>query len=167
MSIAWLRAKAPGFNNLSETECSAITDFSLLWSLFEARILDTNGSSNRIWTITGEWHRTGTLRAEVYDTELRYFRQRYFAGDNVTYHFYDLHLRENNRPALVRAVVDGTNNDPRDRVAAIFIIIFRYRNNLFHGIKWQDELAGQFDNFTHANNALMKALAQHGRLAEG
>ena len=43
-------------------------------------------------------------------------------------------------------------------------IIYRYRNNLFHGVKWGYELADQLHNFTHANNALMKALDRYGEL---
>jgi hypothetical protein len=39
MSMQWLLAKAPGFGDLTGEERSAIVDFSLLWSLFEARIL--------------------------------------------------------------------------------------------------------------------------------
>jgi hypothetical protein len=38
MSMQWLLAKAPGFNDLSKEERSAIADFALLWSLFEARV---------------------------------------------------------------------------------------------------------------------------------
>ena len=89
-----------------------------------------------------------------------------YPGD-VTHHFHDLRLRENDRPDIVRAVIDGTNNDPRDRVATILIIVLRFRNNLFHGVKWQYQLAGQLSNFTNANNILMKALEQHGELAAG
>jgi hypothetical protein len=38
MSMTWLLANAPGFENLVKKERSAIVDFCLLWSLFEARI---------------------------------------------------------------------------------------------------------------------------------
>ncbi len=65
---------------------------------------------------------------------------------------------------LVRAVISGSSNDPVARVTTVLIIILRYRNNLFHGVKWSYELAGQFENFTHANNALVTALDRHGQL---
>lgn len=47
MSMQWLLARVPGFNNLSDEERSAIVDFSLLWSLFEARILANSGKGGR------------------------------------------------------------------------------------------------------------------------
>lgn len=169
MSMEWLRANAPGFNNLSDEERSAIVDFSLLWSLFEARLLNTAGSANRLCAVVDSWHAAGTLDAGAYELELSYFRQRYYAEGTVTYHFYNLNCRRNDRVSLLRAVLDGSNNDPRDCLSAILIIIFRYRNNLFHGInllhgiKWQYELAGQLGNFTNANRVLMKSLERHGQ----
>jgi hypothetical protein len=48
---------------------------------------------------------------------------------------------------------------------AALIIVLRYRNNLFHGIKWQYKLFGQLDNFETANAILMKTLDRYGRLA--
>lgn len=166
MSMQWLLARAPGFNDLTAEERNAIVDFTLLWSLFEARILNNAGNAKSIRAVVVAWYEAGTLQPDAYDAQLVYFRMRYFANGAFTYHFDHLHLRPNDQIALVRSVIDGSNNDFCCRVAAVFIIVLRYRNNLFHGVKWQYELAGQLDNFTNANNALMKALEQHGRLRD-
>jgi hypothetical protein len=45
--------------------------------------------------------------------------------------------------------------------------VFRYRNNLLHGVKWQYKLQGQLGNFTTANDVLMRVLERHGALADG
>lgn len=165
--IDWLRAKAHGFNYLSNEEISAILDFSLLWALFESRLLNTEGSARSICDLVDGWQKDGTLDAPSFDPELGYFRQRYFANGAFTDHFDHLHLRRNDQEGVVRAVIDGSDNDPRTRVAAILIIIFRYRNNLFHGVKWQYKLVDQLGNFTAANAVLMKVLDRHGALLEG
>lgn len=165
--VDWLKASAPGFNHLSNDEQSAISDFSLLWGLFEARILNTEGNVTTICNAVDTWQKTGVLDPSYLDVELAYFRQRYFANGAFTYHFDHLHLRKNDQEALVRAVIDGSDDDPRNRVIAVLIIIFRYRNNLFHGVKWQYKLAGQLDNFATANAVLMKVLERHGALADG
>ena len=47
-TIDWLCNNAPGFRDLSGGERDAIMQFSLLWSLFEARTLDTNGNADAI-----------------------------------------------------------------------------------------------------------------------
>jgi hypothetical protein len=166
MSMQWLLARAPGFNDLTAEERSAIVDFSMLWSLFEARILHNEGNARSIRAAVVDWYEAGTLQAEAYDAQLAYFRQRYFANGAFTYHFGHLHLRPNDQKPLVRSVIDGSNDDPVCGVAAVLIVIFRYRNNLFHGMKWQYELAGQLDNFMNANHALMTALDHHGRLQD-
>jgi hypothetical protein len=132
--------------------------------LFEARILNNAGNARSIRAAVASWYEAGTLRAEAYDAQLAYFRQRYFANGTFTHHFDHLHLRPNDQIPLVRSVIDGSNDDSCCRIATVLIVILRYRNNLFHGIKWQYELAGQLDNFTNANNALMTALEHHGRM---
>lgn len=166
-SIEWLKAKAPGFNHLSKDEQDAIADFSLLWSLFESSILNTRGNAANICKAVEAWHAAGSLDAPAFDDELAYFRNRYFLDGNFTGHFDHLHLRNSDREQLVRAVIDGSDNDPRSRAMAVLIIVFRYRNNLFHGVKWQYELKEQLDNFTAANAILMKVLEKHGALAAG
>lgn len=165
--IDWLRAKAHGFNRLSNAEVNAISGFSLLWSLFEARILNTDGSTRAICDVVDVWQNAGTLDAQFLDPELAYFRQRYFANGAFTDHFDHLRLQNNNQEALVRAVIDGSNNDPRDHVVTVLIIVYRYRNNLFHGVKWQYKLADQLGNFTIANAVLMKVLDEYGALGQG
>src|SRR5688500_13440168 len=117
MSMQWLLTNAPGFSNLAIEERAAIVDFSLLWSLFEARILDNSGNANRICNVVDAWRGEQTLQAESYDSALAYFRQRYFADGDVTHHFHNLHLRNNDRPGLVRSVMAGIEDHPRDRVA--------------------------------------------------
>lgn len=164
MSTAWLEAHVPGFEHLSDAERSAIGDFTLLWTLFEARVLATRGSAQRISDAVESWEQAGSSDEASCDAELAYFRDRYFANGDFTHHFYGLNLRANDRPALVRAVLNASDNHPRNRLIAMLIIVLRYRNNLFHGVKWQYNLAGQLDNFSHANSVLMRALEQHGNL---
>lgn len=164
--MQWLMSKAPGFQELTDKDISAIVDFLLLWTLFEARILNNSGSAAKICAAVADWHGSGMLQAEDYKDELAYFRDRYFSDNTFTYNFDHLNLRAKDKAPLVRAVINGSDDNPRTCTAAIFIIIFRYRNNLFHGIKWQHGLAGERNNFINANAALMKALDQFGQLEQ-
>lgn len=167
-TMEWLKAWAPGFDRLSGDEQSAISDFPLLWSLFENRILNTEGNAGNICAAVAAWSQAGTLDAAILDPELAYFRDRYYANGAFTYHFDNLHLRGNrDREPLVRAVMEGSVNDNLSRATAVLIIVFRYRNNLFHGVKWLYKLEGQLGNFTAANTVLMKVLERHGALADG
>jgi hypothetical protein len=153
----WLEARVPGFRELPGDDKRAIHDFSLLWSLFEAQALDCRASARRILDLTRSWANAGALRAERFDVVLHYFRGRYFPGGQSAHCFQQLHLRSNDQPDLVKAVLSGQNDAPADRVASVLIVIWRFRNNLFHGEKWAYGLQGQLSNFTMANDALMTA----------
>ncbi|MGI6855160.1 hypothetical protein [Mesorhizobium sp. 1B3] len=76
-----------------------------------------------------------------------------------------LKLRPADHLDLVRSVLDGSNNDPHDRLLTVLMIVWRFRNNFFHGEKWAYRLQGQLQNFTHANAILMRLLERHGQLA--
>jgi hypothetical protein len=165
MSIQWLSARAPGFQALPDQDRAAIVDFTFLWSLFEAQVMGNFAGADLIGAKVDEWRAAGTLYADQYDGELGYFRQRYFADGEFTHHFPHLNLRAADQPGLVRCVLDGSNNDPRDRLLAVLMIVWRFRNNLFHGGKWAYQLQGQLSNFAHANAVLMRLLEQHGQLA--
>lgn len=52
-AIDWLDRKAPSFRELSSEERDAIMQFSLLSSLFEARVLATQGNAGSILEAAG------------------------------------------------------------------------------------------------------------------
>lgn len=97
--------------------------------------------------------------------ELAYFQHRYFVNGALTHHFAHMHLRPADQPAVVQSVLDGSNNDPRDQLLTVVMIVWRFRNDLFRGEKWAYQLQGQLSNFTHANAALMRLLERHEQLA--
>jgi hypothetical protein len=156
--INWLCSNAPGFAELPEEDRQAIFHFSLLWSLFEAEALGTQGSANAILALTHEWASQGKLNTTSFQDNLTYFRARYFLNGTPTEHLHSLSLRRNDNSALVYSVLKGENTNPADAVAGLLIVIYRLRNNLFHGVKWAYGIHGQRANFDHANAALMKAL---------
>ncbi len=160
-TIDWLEEYAPGFQALSKTERRAITEFLFLWSLFEAKVLNEHGSANVIAASSARWARNGQLTAETFGQELAYFRDRYVADGQFSYHFDHLHLRVNDAAGLVRRVLNGEDGAPGNIAAAVLIIVYRFRNNLFHGLKWSYQLEGQLENFMHANKALKRAIELH------
>jgi hypothetical protein len=158
--IAWLEQRVPGFAALSYEERTAIQQFALLWSLFEGRTLRSEGSARQIMAVIHDGVSTGRIRIEPYEDCLEYFRNRYYEAGNFTHYYQQLKLRGNDNAPLVRAVLCRDNNDAADCISAILIVIYRFRNNLFHGQKWEYELAGQLANFKHANGVLMAAYDQ-------
>lgn len=158
----WLRANAPGYAVLPVADQEVLAGFLFLWSLFEAKTLGEQGNPDAICAAAERWRDRAPLDAEGMTRALRYFRDRYFAEGGPTAHFHDLRFRSGGHRDLVEAVLAGARDDPVEQAAAVLLIVYRLRNNLFHGVKWQYGLAGQRDNFEHANHALMAALTVNG-----
>ncbi|HEY4261978.1 MAG TPA: hypothetical protein VGM98_17540 [Schlesneria sp.] len=157
-SIEWLNANAPGFRNLTLGELEAITHFSLVWSFFEAKVLNNNANTAQLRATAKKLDAAGRLTPTDFDEELSYFRNRYVSGGNFTEFFDGLYLDRQNPDdqALVEGVLRGQNNNLSDIVAALLIIVYRFRNNYFHGEKWAYDMRGQLDNFNRANALLRR-----------
>lgn len=164
-TIDWIRQYAPGYCELSEDERNAITQFLFLWSLFEARALNTRANTNAIVEASKKWADNGQLTEKTFERELSYFQDRYYTDNGFTDHFDNLHLRQNDAPDLVARFLRNECAGLADVAAALLIIVYRFRNNLFHGVKWAYEIQGQLDNFNHANSVLMQAIELHGKSA--
>jgi hypothetical protein len=150
--LAWLEKSVPGFDLLSEQEKEAITNFSLLWSLYEGTILNTEGNANAIIRAVTSLKNRGKLRLEPFGAAIEYFVQRYYDGTSLTYAFHELHLRSNDHRELVERVVRHQSLDDAEILSAVLIVVFRLRNNFFHGVKWVYGIKGQLDNFRYANH---------------
>jgi len=152
--IAWLNDNAPGFSDLQQQEKDAVMQFSLLWSLFEAQVLKSSASSNSILKKCQKWSQQGVLRLDTVQCFLDYFKKRYIEQGKPNDRFKHLHLRKNDKPELVKNVLRGIETDLGNILAVLLIILYRYRNNFFHGIKWAYNFHDQLGNFTNANQLL-------------
>lgn len=157
----WLCEKEPGFGDLTDQERAAVMHFSLLWSLFEAKALATNASADRIYDLVLKWASGHRLEIAPFLQSLAHFRARYSNGPHAAELLHGLNLRHNDKPDLIEMVLRGEDASEPDCVAALLIIVYRLRNNLFHGLKWAYGMRGQLDNFNNANEALMAALDTH------
>ena len=167
MSVnTWLEQHASGYQELQSDERLAILHFSLLWSLFEAEVLTRNGGVDSIAEAVNQWERKGLLTQEIFGQQIKYFRRRYCVNGKFTYDFMQLHLCRSGSPELVKEVLRNEDANAERVATAILIIVYRIRNNLFHGEKWSYGLRGQLENFNHANAALMKAIELQGRVTK-
>jgi len=157
IQLADIERIAPGVEKLSIEEHEALQRFTLLWTLFEAQMLGSNASVKKILEKV-ESIEPEIINAGWFAEHLDYFSNRYIDGGNTNYRFDNLHLRNNDNPDLVRAVLTGENADPASQLIGCLIIVYRFRNNFFHGIKWAYGLQDQLENFTHSASLLRKFL---------
>ena len=164
MYEAWLCERVPGFRALRGADREAFASFLHLWALFEGRLLNERAGPGQICDLAGRWRGDDIARSAPVCAALHYWRHRYFTDGMPNERFRSLLFRSNDREGLVSMVMAGERDDAESVVAAVLLIIYRLRNNLFHGLKWHYGLANQEGNFRHANEVLMEVLDRFGGL---
>ncbi|CAG2148303.1 hypothetical protein [Cupriavidus numazuensis] len=157
----WLTKHAPGFANLSREEREGIAHFAFLWSLFEGRVLNAGGSPEKLVQLAKSMTEQGSVNLALFAGPLEHFRIRYWLDGRPTYLFDGLNFRRGDRRPLVESVLSGQTNSSDDIVSALLLIVYRLRNNLFHGMKWAYGIREQLANFQNANEVLMRVLERH------
>lgn len=143
--IDWINNKYG--TNLTDNDLAEIKNFTLLWNIFDNTIFNTAFSIGLLdQEITNR-----NLQFAPFTNVLIYFQNRYTENGQTNFRFNHLNFRQNDREALVRAVLTNANNNDHDKILAIGIIVYRFRNNLFHGHKNFMEIGQQTENFLNAN----------------
>jgi hypothetical protein len=155
----WLMRNAPGYGALPEAGREALSSFVFLWSLLEGRALGTRASPAKLVEHARIWGEYGGLPTPAVTSALNYFRDRYLTEGAPNGQFHSLAFRSNDGRADVEAALTGRDEGPVEQTAAVLLIIYRLRNNLFHGLKWAVGLHDQQDNFEHANRVLIDAIS--------
>lgn len=131
-----------------------VKDFSLYWNVFEDTVCANNFS---IQIVEQTFQNRNFNRADFQGT-IDYFRNRYVTDGILNEKFPHLHFRNNDRQNFVEQVLLGKLDNTNDIILASTIIIYRFRNNLFHGLKDMKTINFQQDNFEIANHFLQAIL---------
>lgn len=155
--LSGLESIAPGIASLSPDELAAMQKFTLIWTLFESQALDNNASVRKISERVNDIDAL-IIKGGWFNEQLSYFTERYTTEGEINYRFDNLHFRKNDNPNLVCSVLSKECVDPVCQLIVCLTIVYRIRNNFFHGLKWAYGLKDQLDNFTHSTILLNKYL---------
>jgi hypothetical protein len=153
--LEWISGFLSFRQELTGEDIESVRNFSLLWNLFEGLVCNKHASVAALENAVSDMQERHKLRTEDYDKFLKYFTNRYIENGEITRRFGRLNLRKGDRRELVEGVLKGDETAPEKVLLAILIIVYRYRNNLFHGEKSIYDLPNQIDNFRNANQLLM------------
>jgi hypothetical protein len=142
--------------NLDENDLVSIKDFSLIWNIFENSVCNNHYSVQQV----GQTIASRLFNIADFQPQLDYFKNRYVANGATNTRFDNLHFRANDRKESVRQVLLEQVNTVPEIILALMIIVGRFRNNLFHGIKDIQVIDQQKTNFDNAN-AFLKALLSY------
>lgn len=160
----WLKNNIQGYRYLSEDERKVLKYFPLLWSVFEAKALGKRARPDKILEVACLWNDKGLVELKNFKEELDYFRVRFLTNDEANNRFEHLRFSKPANKELVINVLKNQENDIEKIVGAILLIIYRLRNNYFHGEKWAYQFRSQFENFKNANILLMKFIDINSKL---
>ncbi|MDM1537490.1 hypothetical protein [Myroides odoratimimus] len=156
--INWLNHRYG--TSFTENNIQSIKDFSLIWNLFEGKFFETSFSIDKLEKILIDTD----IDIYCFLPYLEYFKNRYVNQEDNTINerFSFLHFRKKDREDFVTEVLLNNENilnyietnTQYKVVLAISIIVYRFRNNLFHGVKNIQHIDQQEENFVTANDFL-------------
>lgn len=139
---------------LNENDLKSVRDFSLIWNIFEGTVCDNNFCISRV----EQEINNRNFSLDEFAPTLYYFRDRYVSNNQTNQRFEQLHFRDNDRKDFVADVLLGNHTETKHIILALVIIVYRFRNNLFHGLKDIRFIDEQESNFDNANTVLTTIL---------
>lgn len=146
-------------NHISPPTFEAIHRFTLLFSLFEAKLLNCKGSQGK-----SERYATTFISSNLVDIGhlnhvYGYFANRYADAHGGKSKYQKLcGNRGGSLGKTVRTIINSSSPSDEKKLTACLFIAFRLRNNLFHGPKWLYTMNDQVDNLNEASNILHSIL---------
>lgn len=138
----------PGYRELDRSAKTRISEFSLVWQLFERQHFQNNATAQKVRV--DPWFGEDQVQIMVSAHRARqYFIDRYVEGENSEARLG--HLIGNQGANLRNCIVEGLVREA-DTIAATRAcgaVCMRLRNNLFHGVKANYGYRDQKDNFKH------------------
>lgn len=141
--------------NLQEEDITNIKDFSLIWNVFEGC-----GVFSANFSITKLESHIQNINFDLieFQNQFTYFRDRYVTNGQTNNRFESLNFRRTDRKQFVADVLCDNLTTSRDIILALAIVVYRLRNNFFHGNKDIRVIDQQKENFINANSFLTTLL---------
>ena len=127
--------------SLTEKKLKPILHFSLLWNLFEFTYFSDSKRLNTNRLIDLSEISCPHLSEDKLNSIFNYFKYRYLSNKQLNNNFDSLQLDKNSRDGIpsnynfCQTILLSINPTKLDMTKASFLIIHRFRNNLFHGRK--------------------------------
>lgn len=156
--LEWLCARESDFSSLTAEEIKAISSFFLIWSYFEEQKLECSADRKKFLKL-GDLLASQNKFSEIFLDEMaNYFQERYVSEGSLNYRFEYLHLEQSRNPQEVFDMLLNADCDAKTKFIGCLFVVYRYRNNLFHGPKWRSFLKEQKANMEMASNFLISIM---------
>ena len=153
----WLRGHIIHADRLDDLTWDAVSGFTVLWNVFESAHCKRWVSVAAIERLADRLGPHFVLPENLLIAR-HFWLDRYVIAGETNHLFEGLHLDRNKREDFVRRVLLNANAPSDDWFKALLLIVYRLRNNLFHGEKGIPDLNDQAKNLSNACLTLATAL---------
>lgn len=158
----WIRQNIRHSVQLEPDTLEVVSDFTLMWSIFEASEAHNENVVDQIGVLSKRVARY--MPTDAIDSQLVYWSKRYIhESGEPTEHFHYLYFREASQIEKSLGVLRNKETSFEDKIEVCLLIVYRYRNNLFHGIKDITLLNSQGENLRNAIELLQIIMPYSGR----
>ncbi|WP_406645697.1 hypothetical protein QEZ52_17165 [Aliisedimentitalea scapharcae] len=160
----WLGDRQYGYRDLNPQIKATLMYFSIVWSIFEFQALDNNASPESITSFVNEkvpadYDFTAFEEAFAYYTQ-RYVEEGKIKGERFNALVGGSQKMQPNKETVagIRSALLGSISTPQGKLIGLLLVVYRLRNNAFHGVKWKRGVDDQHDNFEQAICVLINAM---------
>jgi len=158
----WIRNNLKASVNLSDDLAAAVSDFALTWAIFEASEGErTNCIPEKLFPLAEKL--SHKVSETFVDDLLAYWSIRYVTSASINWRFEHIGFTDVRHSELVKSVLLGIDSFLVNKLTALLLIVYRYRNNLFHGNKDITLLENQTDNLNHSVELLQRVMLESGK----
>jgi len=150
--LNWIKQEF-GLLSLESQEIQHILNFGLVWNIFECLVSSAIRDSESLAQTYSD-----KIDYDILDNVFQHFKTRYIDNYVETTNFTNFKFNPNDGKEIVSAILKDSNPTNQKKLEAILKIIFRLRNNLFHGEKDIQTIPSQNENFKYANMLLMEII---------
>lgn len=158
----WIQQNIRHSAQLEPKTLETVSDFTLMWSIFEGSEAHNENVVDQIGDLSKRVARI--MPPDAIDAQLAYWSKRYIhENGEPTEHFHYLYFRKVSQVEKSLNVLRNRDTSFEDKIEVCLLIVYRYRNNLFHGIKDITLLNAQVENLRSAVELLQIIMPYSGR----
>ena len=139
--------------DIDSSEYVEARNFLFIWGLFESRFFPRKNSF-QFANVLSNTSKFTNINTALLDRVFAFLTNRYMNNNG----FFNALKLSKKQKSFVSQTLSEANCPPVDKVAATIFIIYRYRNNLFHGNKDILSIPSKKEIFEYANDFLLSCL---------
>jgi hypothetical protein len=160
----WLRSNIETMTTFSDEAYTSISDFSIMWAIFEGTQLKDIEKDKAVVDELEDIAKRVSNNIGSLDYAYNYWSQRYINFDGqASKRFEKLGFKHVPHSEKVLRVLKGHAANRDEFIHALLLIVYRLRNNLFHGEKDMTKINGQVENLTYGALILKDVIQASGR----